>query len=527
MDKTKVIFSSKPIELSETKTYLELKDLVCYYDAPNLNGVELPSDTAEEYAQGLVDMPVYACYKANQDGEPSFSGHCAYIDEDGELAFATIPIGVHTAVSIENHDVVVGDETKNLPCLIASQRIWTRNKNAIAAVKRLYELGELHNSWEIETDEYTFSNGIKHITKYTFLGNTFLGWDNGVDPAYGKSAKVFSLSSKNVNENELMIAEAIAKDVSENLKNKNKEDSNLENKNGVKSTEDKPVVAEKETELDKAGCGKKKCADDTEKPEGKKPEDKNLDNENPEDKKPDIPKQDDTTKAGCGKKKCADAASDNNVLETSALTSDDLYKALQDAVRAQLNPVWGYVAFIFPEDHKVWAKLDATNDLVFKQFDYVVTEDTVTVSNPTDIDLGSNISEIASISAKVVALTDALAEANKQVKDLEPFKAEHEQAEKDKAEKEHKDAEEALAQYAKDSDCFNEDELASEEMQKLISTLNKSAVAQKIADKVIESMNTKKVKQVSETKRVDISSAATTDDSHVDYSVAMREFLNK
>jgi hypothetical protein len=126
MDKENVLLSSKTIELSETKTYLELLNRVCYYDAPNLNGVELPSDTALEKAQSLVDMPVKAKYTVNANGEPTFRGHEAYIDENGELAFDTENIGVHTDVYIENDNVDIDGNIVNLPCLFSKQKIWLK-----------------------------------------------------------------------------------------------------------------------------------------------------------------------------------------------------------------------------------------------------------------------------------------------------------------------------------------------------------------------------------------------------------------
>ena len=55
--------SSNVIELSEHKTYIELTRRLCYYDYPNLNGVQLNSDTAEEKAQSLLMQPVVAKYK--------------------------------------------------------------------------------------------------------------------------------------------------------------------------------------------------------------------------------------------------------------------------------------------------------------------------------------------------------------------------------------------------------------------------------------------------------------------------------
>ena len=212
MNREKIVFASKSVELAEYKTYLLLRNRICYYGEPNLNGVVLPADTAEQYAQTLVDMPVYAKYLRNWKGEPSFGGHEPFIDEDGEIAFDTIPIGVHTAVEVRDDFVEMPDGTgMTLPCLFATQKIWTRNKNVVAAVKRLFEEGNLYNSWELSYDAARYlENGNKELLEYVFEGNCFLGVDNGSYPAYGPSAKVISLS-----ETTRLVAEAVAKDIAE------------------------------------------------------------------------------------------------------------------------------------------------------------------------------------------------------------------------------------------------------------------------------------------------------------------------
>ena len=130
------------------------------------------------------------------------------MDADGELFFDTTPIGVHTAVEIKDDTVDVNGKLETLPCLFATQKIWKRNKNAVAAIKRLFAEGKLHNSWEIASYEYSFADGVKTITGYEFEGNTFLGYEFA-DPAYGKDAKVVSLSQTD----ELMVAEALSRDL--------------------------------------------------------------------------------------------------------------------------------------------------------------------------------------------------------------------------------------------------------------------------------------------------------------------------
>lgn len=70
------------IELSEHKSYLELSNLVCFYNSPSLNGLQLDyGETEEEQAEALQKaqtlclMPVYAKVTVNAKAEPTFAGH--------------------------------------------------------------------------------------------------------------------------------------------------------------------------------------------------------------------------------------------------------------------------------------------------------------------------------------------------------------------------------------------------------------------------------------------------------------------
>ena len=218
MNKEKFCLASDVIEISEEdKSYLQMVNRVCYYGAPNANGVILPAETAEDFASTLVEMPVYAKCRVNENGEPTFGSHEVCLDENGELFFDTIPIGVHTSVEVKEDTITIGGVQQTLPCLFATQKIWTRNTNAVAAIKRLFADGKLHNSWELYNNAYSFSNGLKTITDYEFVGNTLLGYEYA-DPAYGESAKVLSIS-----ESELMVAEALSRD----LVSQKEEDENV------------------------------------------------------------------------------------------------------------------------------------------------------------------------------------------------------------------------------------------------------------------------------------------------------------
>ena len=167
-------------------------------------------------------MPVKAFYCTNAEGEPTFGGHEASYDEDGNIVFNTEKIGVHREVYIKNTNVTAADGTKRrLPCLYAKIRVWTDKPHMVAAIKRLYGLGKLNTSWEAEISQFEYKNGIKYLHDYEFIGNAMLGFDDARrpnKPAYGQDAKIVSMSAKKPNEQQytLMIAEALARDLIEN-----------------------------------------------------------------------------------------------------------------------------------------------------------------------------------------------------------------------------------------------------------------------------------------------------------------------
>ena len=209
-----VFLSSKTVEIAEHADYLELLNRVCYYDAPNLNSALLPYDeTTEEKAKTLIGMPVVSKYTVDAAGKPTFKGHEVSFDSNGELVFGTTPIGVHVETYVKEDSVELPDKSvATHPCLFAKMKIWTRNRNAIAAIRRLYAENNLHNSWEISVQKYEYSNGIKRIIDYSFIGNALIG----VAPAYGSTSKVLSLSTEST---ELLVAEALSQDLIEASEN--------------------------------------------------------------------------------------------------------------------------------------------------------------------------------------------------------------------------------------------------------------------------------------------------------------------
>ena len=238
--------SSNVIELSEHKTYIELTRRLCYYDYPNLNGVQLNSDTAEEKAQSLLMQPVVAKYKRIKNKD-DLGGHECSVDNNGNVTFGTVPIGVNVAVEIKNDTVNINNNTVETPCLFATSRIWTRNKNVCSAIKRLFAEGKLHSSWEILTENAEYVNNVKILKDYVFEADALLGSTS--NPAYGECATTLCVAS--AEDPEILLSEAIANDF--NIDNsETKEDKTLkikENESVVTSeNENSDVVTDEVVE---------------------------------------------------------------------------------------------------------------------------------------------------------------------------------------------------------------------------------------------------------------------------------------
>ena len=495
MNKEKTFLTSSTIELSEDEEnsqFLTLVNRICYYDEPNLNSVLLPSDTAEECAQSLIDMPVYAKCRTNADGEPTFGSHEVALDADGELFFDTTPIGVHTAVEIKDDTVDVNGKLETLPCLFATQKIWKRNKNAVAAIKRLFAEGKLHNSWEIASYEYSFADGVKTITGYEFEGNTFLGYEFA-DPAYGKDAKVVSLSQTD----ELMVAEALSRDLID--QKSSKEDETL--KKNKTSAQVDPQVDPQATEptVEPAQVAP---VEPTVEPAQAEPQNIEPAQAEPAEPQPEEPQGEPVV---------------------ASLTDWDIQRKIDEGARGLIDG-WYWVAYLFPEDHKALLRVEGGDELSYMQVSYVVNDDdTVTVSDPVDVKLSVSVSEINS---KVAELTDTIASLNQKVNDLtaevETLTPYREAAQK----AEHDAAEAKLRAYAENSKQFTEEELQSEEMTKIFSELDESALKMMIADRVV-SAQAQQIQATVSAPQVQLSNTSnlTVNEPSADGVSLMRAFL--
>lgn len=489
------------IDVAEHTTYLELTSRICYYDEPNLNNDMLPYDeTTLEKAKTLINMPVQGKYKVNDDGEPTFGSHQMVKKKDGTIEFGTSSIGTHTDVYIENDNVDVNGTIKNLPCLFAKYRIWKRYKNVVAAVQRLFNLGKLYSSWEINTYQYLYDRGIRKVTDYEFLSNCLLGYEYAY-PSYGTSANAISMAQ--LNDNQLMIAEALSQDLlDENIINNNKEESLLGKKNETPVVDENIVantVSNEETNLENT------TASTTEKNTDPTP----------------------TT-------------------DSAQLTDWDLRDKVREACRAKLDK-WCWVTFLFPNEKEVWCEYDDRDtELDYVKFTYEVGEDdAITVSEPEYVKLTVSVAEIntkiaelekevETVKAELDIKNDAITKAsetiqslNTQIAELTPFKEQVEVAEREKIEKQITGEKEALKNKLLKGNLFTETEIAEKEIQDLIEARDISAINSLIADKFVASFD---VKENVETKEPIVTAEVATATANLeseDAETDVRSFMSK
>ena len=541
-----ICLSSKTIDIAENDLYLELTNRMCYFDDKNLNNVLLPykgvEEKALECAKSLINMPVQAKYKKIA-GKDDLGSHEMHINPDGEVVFDTESIGTHVDVWIEETEVTtVSGEVKKLPCLYAKKRIWKRNKNFINAIKRLYESESgLGSSWEIQTLEYTFKDGVKTLTDYVFLSDCLLG--STTTPAYNGTSKAISLSS--LTEQELMVAEALSQDIiSQGLdKNNQEKEENILNKdenitlsadeNVEEVTETEEVTVEESTDTETSeNTTETENSEDTS-------EEKDKDDDDNDDKDDDNEVED--NEDGECKKKKASASTEST--ETSALTSYDLRRKLSEECRKKVDD-WCWVAYLFPEERVVWCAYDGDSELDYLKFTYTVENDEVSVSDPVKVtltvsvkDINSTVSEyektIAEKDELIVNASSEIAELKAQNTELSQYKEKFTQIEQEKAEAElAQKKEDLIASVVKSGQVTREEIEKSEELQGYVNTLDKKSLMALVGERLSASISDKSENENIETSEsksdVHVSSNLNNeDDEVVDKASIMRNFLRK
>lgn len=463
MDKREsYVFSSVGVELAEHQTHLRVTNRLCYYDAPNGNNVLLPyDDKTEELAQTIVNMPVKAKYRPNKKGEPDLGGHEA-VKRNGEIEFKTVPIGTHEKAYIKEEEVTTfSGETKKLHVLYADQIIWKENKNVISAVKRLFDLGKLHSSWELQGYEYSFKEGVKRYTDYAFLANVYLG--ENVAPAYGNMASVTDISSVEPS-CETIISEALALDMAE----KEEQDGEVE-----KEMENEAIISEAVSEGEEAEVVETPVEEQIEASEAESESEiaEEVAEETEEKQNEEAPVE--------ASEETESSEEAEEEPEQSALTSSDI----ADKINRKLYETDRRIFMWFPEEKIVWVKAWVGKETTVYVYTYTVENDEVVLSEPSEKELVVSMLEV---NEEVVSLRNEVSSLKELNEELAGYKKIVEDVNAEKALAEHNAKVEALRNKAIESECFSAEEISELEAGGCFSELKENELNAKIVDRMMK-----------------------------------------
>lgn len=502
MEKHDFVFASTVTELSEDKEYLTLNNRVFFFNAPNLNGVQLNYDESSyEQCSSLINMPLVAKY-VKRDGKDDLGGHeVSFVD--GQVQFGTQAIGVITDVRIVEEDVeTCSGEIKRLPCLYATERVWKRYKNVANAVQRLYSEGHLYNSWELKNNEYTYKDGVKYISHYEFLANCLLGTQSY--PAYGKGgAKVLDISQ--VDQYEYLAAEAFSEALaldtaSMSASNINQlDDTKSDRKEMTPKMEANENIVVENSEVETKEEAVETVVEETVE-EVAEANTEEVESSEEAEVSEENPVSDDAQADNTEVEASEDVDTENTEAEESEevsakQTSEDIYRMIYDAVDKLRDDKgdWYYVAMLFPEDKLVLVQNPRMPKLEFVQYSYEITDDEAVLSNKQDVEM--TISPL-NINSEIESKNNALAEANSRIEELSKCKEELDKIKAEQASAERAEAVNKLRDYVVKSGRFTDEEIASEEIQKAINELNEAWIKAEIADRLVASMASDKEKAV-------------------------------
>lgn len=466
MTDEKMILTSQAIDLSEKEDerYITLTNRLCYYDEPNLNGVVLPSSNAEELAKTLIDMPVVAKYKKNILGEDDLGGHEMSIKENGEVEWGTESIGVHKSVEVKSDTVEINGEKKELPCLFATAKIWTRNNNVVNAIKRLYSENGLFTSWEITTKscEIDDETGIRTLTDYEFTSNCCLG--SNCVPAYGSTSKTLNVASV---EPKYLIAEALEKDMKvgeEMVENTNLNETEV-SESQTNETENNQEKSEKELTSWDIQC------------------------------------------------KLSDLYRNSHLNDWGYVSY--FYPAGNYAL-FKTESCENELDFIKVEYAIENNEVKIANEIpVSLTIDYNTAEETLRLKDE----------KISSQADGLVKANQTIEDLKKQLSELEPIKVAYEKAEQEKKEKLLAEAREKLTRKIISSGLFTEEEINSDEFKGIISELEEDKINSLIAERFLQKIEIQKEIETSEFQGLDTIRIDTSiDEGASKFSIAESEF---
>lgn len=499
----KVQFLAKSVELAERAEGddLHAKFVLCDFGT-NLNKVRLDRTKIDDWKDTIVNEPLVGRLNASND----FEGHNMRIvikpgSKEREVIFSTEAYGTFTDCTIEEID---GHEY-----ICANAVIWARYPNVVRLIEDRVNSGEgLNTSWEIlVSDSYLDPiSGDKVITAGKFTALCMLG--RNVTPAYGCSGLLEVAEADDMED--LEFEEACAMDmaaVKESEKNKN-----MDNENLIVNVEDSEVELSTQEET----------------PVAQITVDPEVNAETEVEVQPEVVQPESETSEEDDQMEQGDR---DDGVEISALTQRDIARGLEEALcQKDLYP-----AFIFPEEHIVWATSWRNKECDFVQFTYSVNGDQVAIEG--DGQLVRLVVEPRQINAEISKRDEALNQANEKINELqaqvdalEPYRAEHEKAEAERAAAEHEQKVNDLKAYALRSGHIAEAEFESDEnIKAMISELNEAGIKQLIAERFMASLEKKPEVETSEAvkpeaaARVDVNQ----EDEPVKYAYVMAYINSK
>lgn len=504
--------SSNIMELSEHKTYIELSRRLCYYDYPNLNGVQLNSDIAVDKAQTLLMQPVVAKYRKTMNND-DLGGHEVSVDSKGNVSFGTVPIGVNVSVEVRPDTIEIDGKAVQTPCLFAVSRVWKRNKNVCSAIKRLFAEGKLHSSWELLTSAEEKVGNIRILTDYEFEADCLLG--SSSRPAYGSCATTLEVASED--NTELLLSEAVLNDKIENYCEKEDKDlKNKDKKNDFLSEKDeKETIATAETVP---------MEDVT----GDKTEGKDVSAAPSESEEASVEDVFDKNSEQSDKKENENTES----TEVSTLTEGDLRSKI--ARLCQTKRKWCWVAFMFPTENYVLVQdEERESELEYYKVPYTVDGENVTIGDFEKIRL---VVSVANINAEIAEKNNAIIKANEEITllkaeidSLSKYKEMYEQAEQEKAEKELSEKREELKKFAIKSGYISAEEIEnSDAIKSLIDTVDENGIKAIIVDRLMAQKSDDAAAVAEKMEQVKSETASLTcNDEMTDYKSVMKKFLGK
>ena len=441
----KILISSKPISSEQYKNYKEAKWMISELDAWDLNGRFMSKEVGEKCHKSIIGYPIVAKLITDKKGNPvDFGGHeiTKKKDSEGNISykFNTVPIGSILDSNIETID--------DKECIVISTKLWSdRFPEYFTVLDKLWEDGKVSSSWELAVNEWEETDEGKILKDVEFLGNCILGSTvEGAVPGAGM------LEYAEINNDEIALASALRNDIDKN--NEVGEKMN-ENENITKANENpENITAENDENVN---------------PDNVSKENVNADNTNKDNK------------------------------QTSVLTSYDIETKLESLV---CKDGYGYPSYIFPEEHYALCRSWKDNSLDYTKVNYSVSDNDVEIISTEKVTLVIEVKDINTFVAEkndaIIKMDSEIAELKTKVESLEKDSTELAEIKKQNEEAELKKKQDEVAEYAKSSGYFTDEEMASDEFKNLIAEADINSVKALIADKCVAERKNSATIEVSE-----------------------------